>query len=192
MGNPRELSRQTLAEGRFLHFQLIRWQDVHGKERLWECAGRKADQQAVMLIAWLKQSDRLVLVRQFRPPAQGFVIEFPAGLVDPGEPAETTALRELHEETGYHGKILRVYPPSYNTPGLSGESTWTVLLEIDESLPENRNPAPNPDEGEQIEVILVGRAELPGFVDRELAAGSRFDSKVMAYITALATAASMP
>ena len=192
MGNPRELSRQTLAEGRFLNLQVIRWQDAHGKERLWESAGRKADQQAVMLIAWLTPSDRLVLVRQFRPPAQGFVIEFPAGLIDSGEPAETTALRELHEETGYRGKVLRVYPPSYNTPGLSGESSFTVLLEIDESLPENQNAIPKPDEGEQIEVMLVGRADLPGFVDRELAAGSRFDSKLMAYIAALAGTAPIP
>ena len=40
--------------------------------------------------------------------------------------------------------------------------------------------------------MLVGRADLPGFVDRELAAGSRFDSKLMAYIAALAGTAPIP
>jgi hypothetical protein len=40
--------------------------------------------------------------------------------------------------------------------------------------------------------MLVGRADLAGFVDRELAAGSRFDSKLMAYIAALITAAPLP
>lgn len=39
--------------------------------------------------------DRIILVKQYRPPVKGFTIEMPAGLVDPGEGPEVTALREL-------------------------------------------------------------------------------------------------
>ena len=35
------------------------------------------------------------------------VIEFPAGLVDPNETLEESALRELKEETGYLGEVVR-------------------------------------------------------------------------------------
>lgn len=182
---PRELSRQTLAEGRFLNLQVIHWRDAGGRERIWETAGRKGGQQAVMLITWLMPSRRLVLVRQHRPPAGGAVIEFPAGLIDAGERPEEAALRELHEETGYRGRIVRAYPAAYNTPGLSGESAHVLLIDVDETLAVNQNAVAKPDEGEHIEVILVARDELEAFLDREVAAGSLFDSKVMGYLAGL-------
>lgn len=46
--------------------------------------------------------------------------EFPAGLMDEGEDAATTALRELHEETGYHGdgvSVRMVSPVLVKDPG---------------------------------------------------------------------------
>jgi len=48
----------------------------------------------------------LLLQKQYRPPIDKVCIEVPAGLVDEGEDAETCAVRELKEETGYVGKVL--------------------------------------------------------------------------------------
>ena len=47
----------------------------------------------------------ILLQKQFRPPAGNVMIEVPAGLVDDGESAETAALRELREETGYLAEL---------------------------------------------------------------------------------------
>lgn len=41
----------------------------------------------------------IILVKQYRPPLGKYLIEFPAGLSDENESPETTALRELKEET---------------------------------------------------------------------------------------------
>ena len=44
--------------------------------------------------------DVLFVVRQYRPVIERRTLEFPGGLRDPGEKAETTAIRELREEAG--------------------------------------------------------------------------------------------
>ena len=124
MNGPREISRQTLATGKFINFQTIRWINARGQERVWEMAGRSGSGHAVMLVAHLVPSGKLVLIRQYRPPAGGMVIEFPAGLRGEGEPPEQTAVRELREETGYVGRAVKVLPAAYNTPGLSNDAAF--------------------------------------------------------------------
>ena len=42
-----------------------------------------------------------VLVRQFRAGIHGDTLEFPGGIVEPGESPERAGARELEEETGY-------------------------------------------------------------------------------------------
>ena len=44
-----------------------------------------------------EQKDKVVLVRQFRYPINGYVYEFPAGLVEPGEDMLEAGVREMYE-----------------------------------------------------------------------------------------------
>ena len=183
-GQPREVSRRELGRGTFISLQEILWRDGQGVERRWESAERAGQRAAVLVIARLVPSQRVVLIRQFRPPARGLVWEFPAGIVDDGETPEQAALREMREETGYHGMIRRVFPAAYNSPGLSSERVHVVCMEIDEQAAANRQPVAEPDEGESIEVRLVGRDDFAAFAEREGASpqGGAFDSKVVGYL----------
>ncbi|CAD0087304.1 unnamed protein product, partial [Aureobasidium vineae] len=63
---------------------------------------------AVGIVAILEKASgpELLLQKQYRPPIDKVCIEVPAGLVDEGEDAETCALRELKEETGYVGEVI--------------------------------------------------------------------------------------
>lgn len=45
---------------------------------------------------------RYLMVEQYRPAVRQITLEFPSGLLEKGELAQQTALRELREETGWH------------------------------------------------------------------------------------------
>ena len=101
--------------------------------------------------------DRVVLVRQFRYPVNGYVYEFPAGLVEPGEDMLEAGIREMFEETGLNftpvdgGAFSR---PFFTTVGMTDESCGTVFGYCS-GEPSSRN-----QEGtEDIEVVLAGRDE---------------------------------
>jgi len=181
---PQVIGRRELAAGRFVSLEDLTWRTAAGQERHWETAERVGGRGAVLLIPWLIPSRRLVLIRQFRPPVNAPVIEFPAGLIDAGETPEDSAVRELREETGYFGRIVSLTPPAYNSPGLTSETVNVVLLEIAEEMAENRHPVSRCESDEHIEVLLVPAAELLDFYQKQSAAGVRFDSKVVAYILA--------
>ena len=75
---------------------------------------------AVAVIAITKDK-KIVLISQFRKPAEKVLLEIPAGLVHKGESDIEGAKRELLEETGYiAGKIREIFH-GYSSPGYSTE-----------------------------------------------------------------------
>ncbi len=187
MKKPQILTRTPLAAGRHLSLHIIEFMDDRGRVRKWEAAGRVGGLGAVMIIAVLQPDDRIVLVRQFRPPAGKYLIEFPAGLIDPGETPEETAIRELFEETGYRGDIVRTLPPAYNSPGMSGETITTVTMNINAELYRKTPPTPHPEDSESIECFTIARTELIPFLENALNRGDGLDAKVVAYAIANAS-----
>lgn len=186
MGSPKITGEQVKAAGRFIVLKVLDWMDAKGVARQWETANRATDAGAVLIMARLRPSNRLLLIRQFRPPAGGYVFEFPAGLMNPGEEAETAALRELREETGYHAKVVAAHPYAFSTPGLSNESVYLVEAEVDENAPENQKPETEFDPGEMIETLLMPLGELDAFYRRESENGAVFDAKLAAFVLARA------
>ena len=65
--------------------------------------------------------DRILLLRQYRHAAGGFIWEVPAGKLDPGEAPERCATRELEEETGYRAGCLQRTGSILTTPGFTDE-----------------------------------------------------------------------
>lgn len=182
---PSVSGESVIASGKFVALKKLDWIAADGRAHVWESAERVGAPGAVLIVARLAPSDRFILIRQYRPPARRPVLEFPAGLMEPGESAETAAARELREETGYAASRLAVFPSAYTTPGLSDESVYMVFAEIDEHAPENAAPETEFDGSEHIETILVPRAELFSFYAEQCRSGAAFDSKLAAFILTL-------
>ena len=177
--------RETLHSGQWLSLEDIRYTNSDGIERSWESVSRLHAGGAVLIVAETIPSEKLILVRQFRPPADGFVIEFPAGLVDDGEKPSETAVRELQEETGYTCSVREVMPPAFSSPGLSSETVRFVFAEVDEYAQVNSTLQTEFDESEEIETLLVARDEIYDFLIEQRNAGDFIDSKLLAYAVGL-------
>lgn len=75
---------------------------------------------AVVMVA-LDADDNLLLVDQYRTPLGKNLLEIPAGVIDKGENAEDTAIREMQEETGFKPQKLVFLAGFYTAPGFSTE-----------------------------------------------------------------------
>ena len=67
------------------------------------------------------EDPEVLLIRQYRYAADGYLYEIPAGRLDAGESPETCANRELREETGYLASKMERLFTMYTTPGFTDE-----------------------------------------------------------------------
>jgi ADP-ribose pyrophosphatase len=64
---------------------------------------------------------QVLLIRQYRYAAEGYLYEIPAGRLNPGEAPNDCALRELKEETGCTAGHVEHLFTMYTTPGFTDE-----------------------------------------------------------------------
>jgi ADP-ribose pyrophosphatase len=112
-----------------------------------------------------EEKDRLVLIRQYRYPIDGYVYEFPAGLVEPGEDMVQAGIRELLEETGLSFSPVHSTQPFFMTVGMTDESCGFVFGYCD-GQPTNAHQ----EGSEDIQVVLADRAECRRILREELVA----------------------
>jgi ADP-ribose pyrophosphatase len=69
----------------------------------------------------MKADGIVVLIRQFRHAAGGFIYEIPAGKLHPGEDPLDCASRELEEEIGYRASSFDLLSSIFTAPGFADE-----------------------------------------------------------------------
>lgn len=79
------------------------------------------------VLAALTAKGKLVMVRQFRKPAERVMLEVPAGKIDVGETPMQAAVRELKEETGYTAGNVKHLLSFYPSVGYSQEQLHLYL-----------------------------------------------------------------
>lgn len=73
------------------------------------------------------ESGDVALVRQYRHAIGGWLLEVPAGKLDPGEAPEVCARRECAEEVGLEPGRLEPLGAIFPTPGFADEKIWLFL-----------------------------------------------------------------
>ena len=92
---------------------------------------------------------RVCLVRQYRVALDRMTLEIPAGKVDPAEPRDVCAARELTEETGLVAGSLELLTEAYGAPGFTNEHTSVYFAHGLTQGPSRL------DEGEFLNVVWV-------------------------------------
>jgi 8-oxo-dGTP pyrophosphatase MutT (NUDIX family) len=111
----------------------------------------------VCVIPVLRQEgvDRCLMVRQFRHGSAQVTWEFPAGIMEPGEAPETSAARELLEETGVRAGRLTLIGGVNPNPAIMTNTQFFFAAEDLEF-----SGVQNLDENEEVEYFLVPLEEV--------------------------------
>jgi ADP-ribose pyrophosphatase len=160
---------ETLCEGRFVRLR---------KRGKWEYASRANDITAVVILA--EYEGKMILVDQPRVGPDCRCIELPAGLVgdeDPGATVDSTAVKELEEETGFTAESVERLGEFYASPGMLSESFTLVRAHGVRRMGEGGG-----DENEDINVHLVERADIPNFIEQKRAEGFGIDVKLLIFM----------
>jgi ADP-ribose pyrophosphatase len=119
------MSRKIVFEGRKVKMAVDTWTSPDGR----------TGQRDVVLhpgaVAMLPMVDdtHVCLIRNHRPVVDETLLEVPAGTLEPGEPPEQAAPRELAEETGYRAARWRKLCVSIPSPGILSERTHLFLAQ---------------------------------------------------------------
>ena len=160
---------EVMCEGKFV--RLMR----RGK---WEYASRTRDINAVVIIA--EHEGKVILIDQPRVGPDCRCVELPAGLVgdeDPNATPESTAIKELEEETGFTAERVERLGEFYASPGMLSESFTLVRAHGLRKIGEGGG-----DENEDINVHLVAREDIPNFIEQKRAEGFGVDVKLLLFM----------
>ncbi len=165
----KKLNEKTVYDGKWLSVRETIYQNKQGQELSWECVYRKRSTVGVVIVARLMPSLRFILIKQYRPAIDGYIIALPAGL---GFNDPNHALVELKEETGYTGKMVDVSPVLKTGASLINDNARIIYIEVDENLPANQNPVQELEDAEDIRVCLVTKEDARDFLLEQIEKGT--------------------
>jgi ADP-ribose pyrophosphatase len=145
---------EIIRRGRYLTFRIDTIERADGSRANREVVGHPG---AVAILA-IDDEDRVLMVRQFRVPAGGTLLEVPAGTLEVDASTGITedhglaARRELEEETGYRADSWRLLTSFWTAPGFATELMHLYLATGLRPADADRL---GPDEDERLELERV-------------------------------------
>ena len=125
---------RAIKELKYLKSYAIDYYDSNNNEKVWELVSRQGIERlkseihdhrsytdGVMIFATNSEHSKVVLLKEFRVSAGKFVYTIPAGLIDPKETINESAIREFKEETGLSFDLRQVDQERYTSVGIINE-----------------------------------------------------------------------
>lgn len=195
MPDPQLESVEQVADG-WIKKYLLHYRLPDGRAYTYEAISRKPKDEYIAMLRGIPkgpaslqapdavcivprtEDNRLVAIKEFRYALNEWCIQFPSGLIDPGETIEQAVERELREETGYalsrdgqgRAHVNPLEQPGYSSAGLSEESVQVVYVHV-ENEP---HLGQQTESSEYIEVFTVPVNDVPGFLaQNQLPMGTR-------------------
>ncbi|MEE8367604.1 MAG: NUDIX hydrolase [Thermoanaerobaculia bacterium] len=122
-GPAQRLASRSVYDGKILQLVIEEVRLPNGGEATLEMIRHPGASAVVALTDNLE----VLLVRQYRHATGDWLLEVPAGKLDPGEGPQTCARREMEEETGYRAGDLKSLGWIWTTPGFTDEKIWLYL-----------------------------------------------------------------
>ena len=119
----KEISEEMLFEGP--RFNVVRkkyYSERDGKEYIRDCVN-PGDAVVILTV----ENDEIIFIKQLREVVGTVELEFPAGMIDPGEEPIDAARRELEEETGLVAGNMEKLIEYYPSCGYSSEKIYIYL-----------------------------------------------------------------
>jgi ADP-ribose pyrophosphatase len=169
-GGPAETPIQTLYQGQFL---------ILRRSGHWEYVERINQRGAAFILA-VTEAREIVLVEQYRVPLRARTIELPAGIIGDeaafaDEGVESSAMRELEEETGFRGSQAELLTSGPVACGMTSEMLHLVRVRGLRRV----HPGGGVD-GEDITVHVVPLDQAPHWLAAQGRAGKVIEPRIYA------------
>ena len=162
----KKLATEQIYQGRAVNIRVDTVEKGSGKKTTREVV----EHPDCVAVVPLDGQGNVLLVRQFRHPVGKFLLEIPAGGIDPGEEPVDSVRRELQEEIGYFPHKIEKLGGFYSVPGYGTEYLHCFVAT---DLVPSRLVAEDTDD---IELVRVPKEEIPGLI----ASGEICDAKSIA------------
>lgn len=108
----------------------------------------------------ITEDGKIIMIQEPRTPIGKVILALPAGMIEPGEPAEEAAIRELEEETGYLANEIKFMLEYYPAVGYSDEKI-SIYLATD-----LKKTKQHLDDTEDIKVVELSIEEVEEMLDK--------------------------
>ncbi|GAB6020046.1 nudix hydrolase-like protein [Chamberlinius hualienensis] len=148
----------------------------------------------VVIVAILKRPlmlDCLLLLKQYRPTLGNMTLEFPVAVVEEHETAETAAVRDIEDLTGYKGTVMSKGELSAFDAGISNYTARLMVVQINGGDSYNKNirfqSNSHHNNNEGVDVVAIPMQELNHRLSNFIKDGIVVDSRVEMYAVGLKT-----
>jgi ADP-ribose pyrophosphatase len=116
------------------------------------------DSQTWVNIVPITPDLKVIMVKQYRFGSDTISLEVPGGLVEPGEDPAAAAKRELLEETGFEGNVIKIGEASPNPALHPFKCHMFLALDVQQLGPQTLDP------NEVLDIEYIPLAEIPEYI----------------------------